>query len=476
MSYDLQTITREEMLELIRLTAIKLKGNHLTLIDNLDAYKENYSEQALRLVNEYNVFADAVTRAFENASGTNMFGCLDDGSLRHMASLSLEISDAYELGVKIETKQKIENVKRNKITKIKKDDKIVYEIDYDRNIEGFQFYDLNGKLSKENKILNTKIDLYRNFATALGFDNLISDKEIKEAMLDNGYCFIKDVGWISQDEYIEHQKGIRELIILTENSIPYGIYEGLRNSITNKNIDFIDNLSSDKVSETVKNKWKALIEKSNDLKNFELKVIYKESENKLRVYYRIKNDESSKIEILSIDALSQVLYRECPVGIGEDKKLSVEDALKNRKSVCKTSPNGKYYVPQKFPKNSSGKPWHIISIDDLNDKDDPVFIGPKKIRTDAYINVNVWRFGLENEKDKVEHWIETSEKDKDEGYLIHGGDGSSQNKDKYDATDKKKGNNRYNTTTQGCIRINNRDVYLLIDLFNGNLPIELEVF
>ena len=101
MAYDINSMQRKDMLELIWLTSIKLKGKLLMLSDNYEAYHSNYSSQALALFNEYSPFSDAVDVVFYSSKYENEFNLLDDNNLREMTELSLRISDLYGLEISI---------------------------------------------------------------------------------------------------------------------------------------------------------------------------------------------------------------------------------------------------------------------------------------------------------------------------------------------------------------------------------------
>ncbi len=421
MSYDLQTITREEMLELIRLTAIKLKGNHLTLIDNLDAYKENYSEQALRLVNEYNVFADAVTRAFENASGTNMFDCLDDGSLRHMANLSLEISDAYELGVKIETKQKLENVEKvnEEAWKVYLDkNKKVIKVEYGTDKTKAQIIYSNGKKSQEIKLEGKDYEdkgFARKLLIAAGIE--ATDKanlEIQDRMLDDGLFYVnKDKGWIEKERYFKEMTPEDYLTI-------------------------------------------------QDYKDVTVKAVYDDNEGKLTFTYTAGGKTE---ELFVITASNNQKKRDWPTKSGTNNTTDPNDIMYT------TPPYGEKqmpYIPGEFPKGN----WKITAFE----KNETNEYGPYKIRTDAWREVEVWEL-VENKKKRLE-WRKKRDSEgnivtaKDAGLLIHGGGWSESD------LDNKKGSNKYTDTTLGCIRISNLDVLLIEKTLNAYLnlkKIDLEV-
>ncbi len=470
-----QQVTKEQALDGIM--EVLSRFNNL-LLNIRDKSKLTAGSELYRFANF--IINKDYSSAFRKLNWT-IFENLSSESYEKFLLKCKKISDQYELDVRIPANievigegnfEKIIDDKvltklpQNTITKINVGGKISYTIEYDRKVPILNFIDND---NKESSVIDKSKDLYRNFADALGIQDKIGNDELKEAMLDNEYCFVENVGWLKQSEYNQHLLGIRESGELSGQNYQYGIYNNLKNAITNHRIDYIDALSEEKANESTKRKWKELINKNETTTdNFELKVLYKGSEKKLRVYYRIKGDDSSKIEILCIDALSSVLARNCPVG--SDLNLSPKKAKPN--TICTTSStlpsnNNRYYIPKIFPCNNNSSPWHINGISSGKGSSD---FGLWKIETDAYQMVNVWEYDYEEEL-----WRQTDEMVRDEGYLIHGGDGSSRDPQQYNEIDKLKGNNRYYTTTRGCIRVNNKDVVLLKSIFENNLPIELEV-
>ena len=97
MTYDVSKLERVQLLELIRLTAIKLKGKLLILSESYNYYSDNYSKEALELMEQYEPFANAVDLALSN----NEFDLLDDDGLIQFVKQCFKLSDAYNLGLMI---------------------------------------------------------------------------------------------------------------------------------------------------------------------------------------------------------------------------------------------------------------------------------------------------------------------------------------------------------------------------------------
>lgn len=88
-------MSRENDLQTINQTAIKLKGKLLCLLDDYDHYSENYSIEAMTLHNELFNFNDAVEMLDYN--NFSSFDILDDDSLKTVAELSRQIAKAYSI-------------------------------------------------------------------------------------------------------------------------------------------------------------------------------------------------------------------------------------------------------------------------------------------------------------------------------------------------------------------------------------------
>ncbi len=102
MTRDVTVLNRTQKVQLIHLTMQGLQSKIYYLYENYNSYHENYSEQALQLYNVYNKYESAV----QNLLVTEEMNKLDDAGLSQMASLSLEVSELYKLGVRTPDDQK----------------------------------------------------------------------------------------------------------------------------------------------------------------------------------------------------------------------------------------------------------------------------------------------------------------------------------------------------------------------------------
>ena len=102
MTKDVTVLNRTQKVQLIHLTMQGLQSKIYYLYENYNSYHENYSEQALQLYNVYNKYESAV----QNLLITEEMNKLDDDGLTQMATLSLEVSELYKLGVRTPDDQK----------------------------------------------------------------------------------------------------------------------------------------------------------------------------------------------------------------------------------------------------------------------------------------------------------------------------------------------------------------------------------
>ena len=102
MTRDVTVLNRTQKVQLIHLTMQGLQSKIYYLYENYNSYHENYSEQALQLYNVYNKYESAV----QNLLVTEEMNKLDDDGLTQMATLSLEVSELYKLGVRTPDDQK----------------------------------------------------------------------------------------------------------------------------------------------------------------------------------------------------------------------------------------------------------------------------------------------------------------------------------------------------------------------------------
>ena len=102
MTRDVTVLNRTQKVQLIHLTMQGLQSKIYYLYENYNSYHENYSEQALQLYNVYNKYESAV----QTLLVTEEMNKLDDDGLTQMATLSLEVSELYKLGVRTPDDQK----------------------------------------------------------------------------------------------------------------------------------------------------------------------------------------------------------------------------------------------------------------------------------------------------------------------------------------------------------------------------------
>ncbi len=102
MTRDVTVLNRTQKVQLIHLTMQGLQSKIYYLYENYNSYKDNYSDQAMQLYNVYNKYETAV----RNLLVTEEMNKLDDDGLTQMASLSLEVSELYKLGVRTPDDQK----------------------------------------------------------------------------------------------------------------------------------------------------------------------------------------------------------------------------------------------------------------------------------------------------------------------------------------------------------------------------------
>jgi hypothetical protein len=341
-----------------------------------------------------------------------------------MASLSLEISDAYELGVKIETKQKIENVQEvnEEAWKVYLDkNKKVIKVEYGTDKTKAQIIYSNGKKSQEIKLEGKDYEdkgFARKLLIAAGIE--ATDKanlEIQDRMLDDGLFYVnKDKGWIEKERYFKEMTPEDYLTI-------------------------------------------------QDYKDVTVKAVYDDNEGKLTFTYTAGGKTE---ELFIITASNNQKDREWPTASG--KNVFPSDGINDKekeKIEMKTMPDDGStpvdYIPGKFPKGN----WKITAFE-KNGKSE---YGPYKIRTNAWREVEAWEEVIDpkTQKKKWSKKVDSNGnilKTRDAGLLIHGGGWSESE------LDNQKGSNKYTDTTLGCIRISNLDVLLIVKVLQTYLNLK----
>ena len=418
MAYDINSMQRKDMLELIWLTSIKLKGKLLMLSDNYEAYHSNYSSQALALFNEYSPFSDAVDAVFYTSVKESEFAKLDDIGLRQISELCIKVSDKYNLGIKLENEQTEEETNEEWKVFLDKNKKVT-KVEYGKDKGKVRIYYSNGKMSALIKMEGKEYDdkgFARKLLTAAGIEATEkANLEMQDRMLDDNLFYInKEEGWIEKEKYFER--------------------------MTPK--DFLE---------------------IQDYKDVTVKAVYEDSKGELTFTYTAGGKTNM---LFVIKASNNQKEREWPTISGENITDNPSDIMYT------TPPYGEKevpYIPGPFPKGS----WEITEFEKNGEQE----FGPYKIRTNAWRWVEVWEL-VKNKKKGGYEWRKKKDSDgnivkaKDSGLLIHGGGWSESN------LDNKKGSNKYTDTTLGCIRISNLDVELIEKVLRSYLnskKIKLEV-
>ncbi|GHV57139.1 hypothetical protein AGMMS49579_22600 [Spirochaetia bacterium] len=185
----------------------------------------------------------------------------------------------------------------------------------------------------------------------------------------------------------------------------------------------------------------------------EIWSVFKTDDELLNFYSRGK-DEPKREEkpFFSIKARSFVTPRSFP---------NIENRQDEEGTMILTVPGDnprRAYLPEAFPLSEPGTPWEMwLDTDYAGGLEE---YGPCKIKTTAYRYVDPWKF-------EDELWQKDTESApvRDEGYHIHGGGytGSLSKSSSYTGPYSPLGNNRYNDTTWGCIRVTNSDLTRMVN-------------
>lgn len=360
MAYDINSMQRKDMLELIWLTSIKLKGKLLMLSDNYEAYHSNYSSQALALFNEYSPFSDAVDAVFYTSVKESEFAKLDDIGLRQISELCIKVSDKYNLGIKLENEQTEEETNEEWKVFLDKNKKVT-KVEYGKDKGKVRIYYSNGKMSALIKMEGKEYDdkgFARKLLTAAGIEATEkANLEMQDRMLDDNLFYInKEEGWIEKEKYFER--------------------------MTPK--DFLE---------------------IQDYKDVTVKAVYEDSKGELTFTYTA----GGKTNILFvIKASNNQKDRQWPSKTG------------TQYDSTKADPSNVYgaYIPGKFPKGT----WNIKSFEEVNDTefgpykirtDAYRYVEAWNYEFDEDINKKVWKKRLDEDGNVI--------KIKDENLLIHGG-------------------------------------------------------
>lgn len=360
MAYDINSMQRKDMLELIWLTSIKLKGKLLMLSDNYEAYHSNYSSQALALFNEYSPFSDAVDAVFYTSVKDSEFAKLDDIGLRQISELCIKVSDKYNLGIKLENEQAEEETNEEWKVFLDKNKKVT-KVEYGKDKGKVRIYYSNGKMSALIKMEGKEYDdkgFARKLLTAAGIEATEkANLEMQDRMLDDNLFYInKEEGWIEKEKYFER--------------------------MTPK--DFLE---------------------IQDYKDVTVKAVYEDSKGELTFTYTAGGKTNM---LFVIKASNNQKDRQWPSKTG------------TQYDSTKADPSNVYgaYIPGKFPKGT----WNIKSFEEVNDTefgpykirtDAYRYVEAWNYEFDEDINKKVWKKRLDEDGNVI--------KIKDENLLIHGG-------------------------------------------------------
>lgn len=102
MSEKGKRLEKEQMIDVITSTALRLEAKLLVLHDSYNIYHKNYSPEALELYSGFSNYSDAVHRMIKSGQ----LGRLPSELLKKLLEYSLDVSDRLNLGVRVPTNQK----------------------------------------------------------------------------------------------------------------------------------------------------------------------------------------------------------------------------------------------------------------------------------------------------------------------------------------------------------------------------------
>ena len=189
-----------------------------------------------------------------------------------------------------------------------------------------------------------------------------------------------------------------------------------------------------------------------DYKDITVKAVYNDSKQELLFTYTAGGITNT---LFKLKASNNQRKRDFPTRLG-DNTFVEEDTMKTMPNDGTASVP---YIPGKFPKGM----WRITAFEPDGTQD----YGYYKIRTNAWREVGAWE-EYKNEKGRSEWRLKRDAdgnivKTKDAGLLLHGG-GWSQS-----VLDNTRGSNAYTDTTHGCIRLENIDVLLIVEVLQEYL-------
>ena len=189
-----------------------------------------------------------------------------------------------------------------------------------------------------------------------------------------------------------------------------------------------------------------------DYKDITVKAVYNDSKQELLFTYTAGGITNT---LFKLKASNNQRKRDFPTRLG-DNTFVEEDTMKTMPNDGTASVP---YIPGKFPKGM----WRITAFEPDGTQD----YGYYKIRTNAWREVEAWE-EYKNEKGRSEWRLKRDAdgnivKTKDAGLLLHGG-GWSQS-----VLDNTRGSNAYTDPTHGCIRLENIDVLLIVEVLQEYL-------
>ena len=351
--------------------------------------------------------AEAYNKAVSAAYETKEFDNLSDSELDEMVDLSRQVSQLYELGVDFSAADTVV-VNDDSFWKIYKNkDNTIIRVEYGQNAAYVQIINQKGQIEKT---VQRRTDLG-------GFS-----RSLLEAAGEEDYNNAKKIEMI-------------ETIMLDDGLFYINKEEGW----VTKESYFARMTAKDFLS-------------IQDYKDITVKAVYNDSKQELLFTYTAGGITNT---LFKLKASNNQRKRDFPTRLG-DNTFVEEDTMKTMPNDGTASVP---YIPGKFPKGM----WRITAFEPDGTQD----YGYYKIRTNAWREVEAWE-EYKNEKGRSKWRLKRDAdgnivKTKDAGLLLHGG-GWSQS-----VLDNTRGSNAYTDTTHGCIRLENIDVLLIVEVLQEYL-------
>ena len=351
--------------------------------------------------------AEAYNKAVSAAYENKEFDNLSDSELDEMVDLSRQVSQLYELGVDFSAADTVV-VNDDSFWKIYKNkDNTIIRVEYGQNATSVQIINHKGQIEKT---VQRRTDLG-------GFS-----RSLLEAAGEEDYNNAKKIEMI-------------ETIMLDDGLFYINKEEGW----VTKESYFARMTAKDFLS-------------IQDYKDITVKAVYNDSKQELLFTYTAGGITNT---LFKLKASNNQRKRDFPTRLG-DNTFVEEDTMKTMPNDGTASVP---YIPGKFPKGM----WRITAFEPDGTQD----YGYYKIRTNAWREVEAWE-EYKNEKGRSKWRLKRDAdgnivKTKDAGLLLHGG-GWSQS-----VLDNTRGSNAYTDTTHGCIRLENIDVLLIVEVLQEYL-------